>query len=138
MQVIRTYRSKESNRSTIPNEALHFSSAVTFRYPVCHAIGENAEAHCETRHVKYEICNADNAVCQLTKAVTLDGFLEVTRNCSDNVTAIEAKRQCEQSNDCVNTAYCRTSGCMATSSGKDFNYHTVNLAGYVILLQDSG
>ncbi|XP_068705637.1 uncharacterized protein [Montipora foliosa] len=86
----------------------------TFQCPVCHAIGQNAETECD-ENVKYEVCNRNDAGCQLTKTIADDNRLEVKRKCSDKHTFNKEKEECGKKKTCVNTAFCTQSRCMATS-----------------------
>ncbi|XP_068707251.1 retinoschisin-like [Montipora foliosa] len=86
-----------------------------FQCPVCHAIGQNAEATCD-KNVKYETCNRHNAVCQVSKkATTDDKTLEVTRKCSDTQAFRDENEKCKQDSNCLYTAYCLDSMCMASA-----------------------
>ena len=97
-----------------------------FQCPVCHAVGGNAETQCD-HNAKYEICNRHNAVCQLTKTIKDRDVLEVRRKCSDRDTFTKEKEDCAKDNNCLNTAYCTDSRCMATLPGKIFNLSMVFL-----------
>ncbi|XP_074606250.1 uncharacterized protein LOC141859303 [Acropora palmata] len=85
----------------------------TFQCPVCSATGANAESACD-QNVKYEVCNRNNAVCQLTKkALESNMQLSVTRKCSDKQTFLDEREKCQRDANCLNTAMCAESFCMA-------------------------
>ena len=109
------------------------ASIEKFQCPVCHAIGQNAEATCD-KNVKYDTCNRHNAVCQLSKKATTDDMtLEVTRKCSDAQTFHDENEKCKQDSNCLYTAYCLDSRCMANAPGKDVNSTLLRRTGSNII-----
>ena len=102
----------------------------TFQCPVCSAAGANAESACD-QNVKYEVCNRNNAVCQLTKkALESNMQLSVTRKCSDKQTFLEEREKCQRDANCLNTAMCAESFCMAPAPGRDFKYILIFQNGF--------
>ena len=116
----RSWQERHFVTLTPSNVKLHVAFTETFQCPVCHAIGQNAETECD-ENVKYEVCNRNDAGCQLTKTIADDNRLEVKRKCSDKQTFNKEKEECGQKKTCVNTAFCTQSRCMATSPGTGFN-----------------